>query len=491
MKRCMLCHWLLQKRRWLLLPIVLALSLLLAFIAPTWLWLTLCAAVLLVTAMLLIYLRDLRTIWSNQHLRMPSPRDGQAEIVMVDAALVDRGPAVLSAAQPIAPVAELSMRMGSGALLLGAAMIHLADSLPRADRSALLAAAEQLNLHEAVVRQKNPVLSRRRETGLECVTVRDGADQRSYFAGSVTAVLDNCGAIWDERVRLMSAADRSRIRTTAREMAESCDTVYAFATSQGDEAPVFLGLAAIGDALDHAAIAQLRELRSMGLTLILRDDGTRLMDVESLRRSLDIPDLHARPDIHLCIANPYPDKHCLAIVRHEDRALAAPVRQLREHFSTMSFMLQRLFGLMGLSFLCCIFAGGVISVPVCAAILTAAYLSFGSLTTARAIRPVEAAISGVACLLIRLLLNAAAPEAADAAGTCLCLAFTALLSLRLAVPGKRLDFKALLPMLIAATAALILQMLIAIPVMPSVLLPAAFCIVCGAAGGLVFLITGH
>ena len=485
MKHLLLCHWLLQRRRWLLLIIGLGISALLAFFTPTWLWSALCAITVLVMAMLLIYRRDLKKLWTEHHLRMPAPRDGHAELVMVDAALVDRGPAVLSAAQPVTPVQELSLRMGSGALLLGSAMVHLSDCLPRAAASALISAAQQMNLRPAALKQKNPVLFSGLEENVHVVTVQDGQEERSYYAGDAEAMLALCSGVWDSQVRLMGAGDRSRIMEAAREMAPHGETVYAFATAQEEEAPIFLGLAAIGDALEPAAIDELRQLRAMGLTLILRDDGTRLMDVDALRRQLDIPNLHARPDLHLCITNPYPDKHCLAIVRHEDRSLAEPVRQLREHFSRMSFMLGRLWGMLGLCLMCCVLVGGTLSVPACTAILTAAYLAFGSLTSARAVRPLETGVMAAACLLVRLLLSSIVPLALDSAGTCLCLAFTALLALRLALPVRKPSFKALLPMLTVIAIVIAAQCLMGIS-----LLPAAFASVCGLIAGLIFLVTG-
>ena len=90
-----------------------------------------------------------------------------------------------------------------------------------------------------------------------------------------------------------------------------------------------------------------------------------------------------------------------------------------------------------------------------------------------------------ACLLVRILLNTAVPDAADGAGTCLCLAFTALLSLRLALPVRRPAVMSLLPMLGVLAAALALQCVLGL-----VLLPAAFCMVCGVIAGLIFLVTG-
>lgn len=487
MKLCSICHWLLKSRRWLLLPIGLAVSLLLALIAPVWLWLTLCAALLLIAAMLIIYVRGLNQIWSSCHLRMPAPRDAHAEMVMIDASLVGTGTQVQAVSQPLISAPELNLRMGSGALLLGTAMIFLADELPAADKSALLAAAARLNLHAPVLLQRSPILRRGTENGMTCITVQDGTQERTYFMADAATVAKGCGSIWEERVRLMGQHDQTRIQEAAARMAEGGRRVIAFATATDADRPIFLGLAALGDGVEPGALKELNALRAMGLTTILRDDQTCPMNVSSLRRSLDIPDLHARPDLHLCVGDPYPSVHCLAILRTEDRSLLSPVLTLREHFSRMALMLRRLFGLMGLCFLCCILAGGVLSVPAAAAILTAAYLSFGNLANARPVRWPEAAAAAGFCLLVRLLLNAAVPAASGAAGTCLCIALTALLSLTLAAPERKGSLRRMLPPMLTAGAALLVQLLVVLPMLPAMLLPACFCIVCGFLAGFVLL----
>ncbi|MBQ7848859.1 MAG: hypothetical protein IJ343_03970, partial [Clostridia bacterium] len=181
MKLCTLCHWLTRKRRWLILPIALVISLLLALVVPTWLWLLLCAAILLTSAMLLVYLRDLSLVWNSSHVRMPAPRDALAEIVMVDASLVDTGACLQSAAQPFTPSEELSMRLGSGALLLGSAMVFLSGELSPADSSAILSAAAKLNLRIHALQERSPVLRRGEQDGMRFVTVQDGAQARTYF----------------------------------------------------------------------------------------------------------------------------------------------------------------------------------------------------------------------------------------------------------------------------------------------------------------------
>lgn len=487
MKLCTLCHRLARKRRWLILPIGFALALLTAFIAPTWLWLTLCAVILLVSAMLLIYLRDLRMIWTSQHVRMPAPRDAQAEIVMVDASLVDNGACLQSAAQPFRPAGELSMRLGSGALLLGTAMVFLAEDLSPAEGAAVRAAAAKFKLRAHTLQERSPILRRGMEDGMKYVTVQDGTQERTYFMADEKTVAAACGSIWDERLRLMGQHDREHVHEAALHMGAGGRHVLAYATAEGNERPVFLGLIALGDDLEPAALDELAVLRGMGLTLIIRDDKQHPMDMATLRSQLEIPDLHARPDLHLCAGEPYPDPHCLTIMRREDHSLVRPVEQLREHFRRMSLMLERLFGLMGLCFLCCILAGGALSVPFSAALLTAAYLSFGSLTAAQPVRRVPGALLAAFCLLAGLLLHAAVPEAAGPAGTYLCIALTALLSLTLSPNRRMLTLPSLLPLLLTALGTLLTQLLAASSLLPAALLPMFFGLICGLLGGVVML----
>lgn len=493
MKRCVLCHWLLQRWRWLYLLLAGCGAALVAFFfLPAWVFNLILSAMVLPAAMCAIYLRDLRELRTRDHLRCPAPRDGQAEIVMVDAALVDHGPMLLCAAQPVTPMLEMNPHQESGAALMGRAMLLLSDVLPRQDASAVTTALEaQLGLRAQDVQASVTVLERGRESGLRSITVQEEDEEHTYFVGSVEKVLASCATIWEGDQHLMGADDHSRIRSAAQEMSSAGEHLYAYAAAAGDEDAAFLGMIAIGDSVDPVAAAELRELRQMGVTLILRDDGTRHMDVPVLRRNLDVPDLHARPDVHLCITDPYPDKHTLAIIRHEEHDLVRPIRQLREHFSTMAFMQERLTGVMGLCLLCCVLSGGMLSVPACAAVLIAGYLAFGSLLTARNVRPLETGLTALACLLIRLLLGAAAPQVADAAGTLLCLTMSAFLSLTLSVPGRKLSMQELLPLMLVCIVALALQVILSLSVIGAVLLPAAFCIVCGLLIGAVFFFTGR
>lgn len=490
MKHCLLCHWLLQGRRWLLIIPAALLTLLTPLFAPTWVFLLLLSTLLLLAAMCVIYRRDLTELWTPEHLRMPAPRDGQAEIVMVDAALIDRGPALLSAAQPFRVQPALTANEGS--LLLGKAMCLLHKALPRPDGAAIAhACREQLSLNPADVFAAGKVIRHGTKDHIASITLQEEDGEYTCFVGKPEAILPLCANVMDGDEHLMGPDDHGRIRAAVKEMSAAGENVYAYAITFGEEDATFLGLAAVGDAVDANAVQQLHKLRRMGFTLVIRDDETQYMDVPVLRRNLDIPDLHARPDVHLCITRPYPDRHTLPIIRHRDRALDAPILALREHFSTMGFMLRRLSGLMLLCLLCCVLTGGLYSALAVTAVLTAGYLSFGSLLSARPIRLHETLLTALGCLLVRLVLNTAGPAVQDFAGTLLCLTAAPLLALTLAVPGRKTDKRELIPMLAVTGVALVLQLIRSWAVLGTALLPAAFAIVCGLILGLCFLFTGR
>lgn len=488
MKLCSLCHWLLQKRRWLALPIGLALAVLMCLLLPRWLGMLLVSAVLLLAALLLVYARKLQALRSGQFSRTPSPADARAEIVMVDASLVDLGTQLQAVSQPVNACPEMSMRMGSGALLLGTAMVFLADELPPADGRALLAGAAQMNLRAPLLRSRSPVIDRGTEDGMRRVTVQDGTQERSYFMADAKTVAGGCGSIWEDRVRLMGQNDRERILDSARYLETGGCRVLAFATATDDERPIFLGLAALGDGLDVEAVRELHELRAMGHTPILHDDEAVPLDIAALRRTLDVPDLHARPDVHLSTGSFYPDSHCLTIRMEGGASLLAPLRHLQEHFDRMTRMFGCLSRLLGLCLLCSCIAASHWALLIVPALLTAACLSYGSLAGGRCLRWPSAAAAVAGSLLVAIVTHIALPEAAGVAGAVMCTMLTGLLALTLAPRGTRLTPRSLLPLLLTLLASLLLLTLLSLPLLPSALLPMAFGAVCGGLTGLVCLL---
>ena len=229
----------------------------------------------------------------------------------------------------------------------------------------------------------------------------------------------------------------------------------------------------------------------MGLTLVLRQDDAVPLDIDALRRTLDVADLHARPDLCLSTGTVYPDVHCLTLRTDRGRSLLEPVRRLREHFGCMAHMLRRLSRLMALCFLCCVLAGGADSVLLTAVLLVCAYLSFGSLATSRSVHWPSALIASGGSLLAGLLLRAAVPAAADCAGTVLCLTLAALLSITLVPRTEKLTPRGALPLGIALGACMLVHLLLSLPALPAALLPALFGLVCGGLLGLCCLLVSR
>ena len=135
---------------------------------------------------------------------------------------------------------------------------------------------------------------------------------------------------------------------------------------------------------------------------------------------------------------------------------------------------------MGLCFLCCVLCGGAGSVLLVTAVLVTAYLSFGSLASSRSVHWPSAIIASAGSLLTGLLLQAAIPDSAACAGTAACIMLAGLLSTTLVPRTERLSLSGAVPLLIAVGAALLLTLLLALPAIVTVLLPAAFGAVCGS-----------
>ena len=132
-----LCRWcdraVHDRRRWLWLAgnVLLLLLALVSGLAAL-----LLPILLLANAVLALYLLHRHHAFGAVYQRTPRPTDAQCETVLIDAALIGQGTRLRAAAQPIDVADALSLRLGSGALLLGSAMTLTADELPPADRAA-------------------------------------------------------------------------------------------------------------------------------------------------------------------------------------------------------------------------------------------------------------------------------------------------------------------------------------------------------------------
>lgn len=327
-----------------------------------WLWLGLCEALLLLTlvidalylpalsfvlltnAVLVLYQLHRRYAFGKNYQRKPCAKDAQCETILIDAALIGQGTRLRAAAQPIDVADSLSLRLGSGALLMGAAMTLTADTLPPADRAAILSAVQQMNIKPDRMRSHNPVLSRVEQDGLTIVTVLDGQKERLYYLGSPEVLAKHCASIWEGNARPLTEHDHLRIADTARYISQANCRVLAWATAIGGDDPIFLGMAGVGEEIHLQAIQDIAALRAQGLTVMIDPADQPDTDLTSLCALLDLPEHHARADIHLTTRS-LPEATALCVTCSAGDSLLEPVSTLRQRFQTIESTLRR-FGQM-------------------------------------------------------------------------------------------------------------------------------------------------
>lgn len=351
-----LCRWcdaLCQgKRKWLLLSAALLAFALGILLGLAWLILPI---LLLAGCTLTVYLLHRRHAFGANYQRMPRPRDALCETVMIDAPLIGQGTRLRAAAQPIDPAESLSMRLGSGSLLLGAAMTLTADAMDAADRSAILSAVRELNIKPDRMRSQYPVMRREMQGAVTMITVKDGFSQRRYYMGAPSDVADLCSSIWEGHTRPMEDYDHLRIADTASYIAQGKCRVTAYATALEAEAPVFLGLCGLGEEIDLLAVQDISALRAMGLTVLLSPSDTDA-DLTSMLALLDLPYFHARPDLRLTTRT-LPEESALCVTRRPGESLQEPVQALRAQFRLIEDILQRFVLYLGLPLLVCLLTG--------------------------------------------------------------------------------------------------------------------------------------
>ncbi len=414
-----LCDGLIRgRRRWFYLAGNL-LALLLCLLIPG-LRGFLLALTALADCTLALYLTHRHHAFGAEYQRKPRPADAKCETVLIDAALIGQGTRLRAASQPIDVADGLSLRLGSGALLLGTAMVLVSDELPPQDRSALLSAVQALNLRPDRLRSHSPVIAREEAEGVSIVTVRDGMNSRRYYLGAPEALLPHCPAIWEAHTRPMTEQDPLRIMDAARYMERGGCRVLAYATALESEEPIFLGLAGLGEDIHLEALKDAADLRAMGLTLMLEDGDRPEGDADTLRALMELPDHHARADIHLTTRDVAGS--ALAITRRPGDSLQDPIRQLRGRFSTMENALRRFALALGFCLVLSLFSG-VSALPLAVALLLiCGALFIGVDLTAPGMRwPVLAASVGLG-LVTRLFLGTLGPELARPAGCLLPLA---------------------------------------------------------------------
>ncbi len=359
-------------RKWFLLggSVLLALlCLLLRWHAPLFL-------LMLFIPVLMVYERERRRAFRAPYMRLPRPADAMCETVLIDASLIGQGTRLRAAAQPFDAADALSLRLGSGALLLGTAMVLTNKELPLSDQPAVLSAVRSLNLRDSRLINHNPVLRSERGDGLCVVTVRDGLNNRRYLVGSAMEVAAACKSIWEENPRRMEPGDLARIKDTMMYISQAKCRVWAYATALEDEDPIFLGMIGVGEAILPDSVGEVSKLRGMNLTLMLDKGLQTEEDLSSLRGLLELPDHHARADIHL---TPYSltAEFPLGISRKPGEPLSEPILRLQKSFMAIEDVLRR-FGMMLALVLFSGFLTGNLLLPLCCAgILFIAYLKVG------------------------------------------------------------------------------------------------------------------
>lgn len=405
LRPCQLARWCdaaLRRRKWLYLALCVLALLLSLLLGLTWLILP---VLLLMAAWLALYLLHRHHAFGTAYQRPPRPEDALCETVLIDASLIGQGTRLRAAAQPVDVAEALTMRLGSGTLLLGAAMTLTADALSPADRSAILSAVQALNIKPDRMRSHNPVLAREQADGLTIVTVQDGMSERRYFLGEPAEVARRCPAIWEGSTRPLTDDDILRIEDTARYIAQGNCRVYAWATALAYEEPVFLGMAGLGEEVDLSAVQEVSALRGMGLTVMLDAGEQSDADLESLRALLSLPDHHARADIHL---TPRPTNRDVPLEVNclPGDSLLEPITLLRQRFRTIEDTLRRFALLLGFALLAALLSGSTLTAVFTTGLLLAGAIAIGVDLSAPRPRWLILGSAMLLALLTRLFLSA-------------------------------------------------------------------------------------
>ncbi len=461
------------RRKWFWLVgnlLFLLLAMLLGLVWPV------LSALLLMNSVLMMYLLHRHHAFGKIYQRKPRPMDAQCETVLIDASLIGQGVRLRAAAQPVNVAEGLSMRLGSGALLLGSAMVLTADELPPEDRAALLSAVNGLNLKTSRLLLHNPVLRREHIGNVSIVTVRDGLGKRHYYLGTPAEVIKQCGMIWEGRPREMTEDDRARIADAAAYIAQGDCRVLAWATALENETPIFLGLGGLGKEVHLSALQDAAALRGMGLTLMLDAGQQSEIDLNALRAMMDLPDYHARADVFLT-PNAVTTEVPLGILRQPGDSLLEPVSLLKTRFSIIEDTLRRFAMMLGLPLAIAVLTGGGTIVLYLTVSLLAAGIYVGADLTAPRLRWPTASICCLLAVLSRAFLHAQPAGLGVVVGGILAVTAGWCAVRRLGGAGFRFSFQMRNPAFWLTTAAvLVLVILVVVGLLqgPACLLPLGY-----------------
>ena len=446
------------RRKWFWLAGNVFALLLALLIRLMWLALPL---LLLANAVLALYLLHRHHAFGEAYQRKPRPVDALCETVLIDTSLIGHGMRLRAAAQPIDVADGLSLRMGSGALLLGTAMVLTSDEMAPVDRAAVLSAVNALNIKPSRLRIHNPVIRREHAKDVTIVTVRDGMTDRHYYLGTPEDVAQRCASIWEGHTREMTEHDHLRIADTARYIAQGDCQVFAWATALESEKPIFLGMAGLGEEVHLSALQDVATLRAMGLTLMLDAGKQRDADLESLRAMMDLPDHHARADIHLttdAVSTEVP----LGITRKPGDSLVEPVTQLRQRFRTIEDTLRRFSLMLAMPLAVALLAGSALTPALITGILVCAAIIISVDLYAPRLRWPTMLCLCVLALLTRAFMSAQPPALSTMASGIIAVAAAAASVIRLGGEGFRFSFRLRNPAFWLMAAAALLMTVLAI-----------------------------
>lgn len=433
-----LCRWCdalwHARHRWFKLGLLLLALVLSVLLGLGWLSLPLAA---LTISVMVLYYAHLRHAFGASYQRTPRPKDALCETVLIDAELIGQGTRLRAAAQPIDVAESLSMRLGSGAVLLGAAITLTADELDPADRSALLSAVHGLNIKPDRMRTQYPVMARELEGTVHRITVKDGISQRRYYCGTPAEVADLCDSIWEGHTRPMEDYDHLRIADAASYIAQGECRVLAYATALDSEPPVFLGLCGLGEEIDLVAVQDVAALRTMGLTVMLAPGATGT-DLDSLRALMELPQYHAKADLRLT-THAQAGETPLCITCKPGNSLQEPVHNLRARFRLTEDILRRFALYAGLPVLLgLLLSCWTASLTGCAMLLYAALLIGTDANALPPSKPRLMLLGFLALVSKAILLTQAAPLASLAGGI---ITVTAALACALRLCGSRYQWR--------------------------------------------------
>ncbi|MGN0780043.1 MAG: hypothetical protein ACI4MJ_12885 [Aristaeellaceae bacterium] len=192
--------------------------------------------------------------------------------VVVDTTLLMNRRHVSLTFAPFVSSSQMTLRAGSGFLLMGAAITVMADTTP--DASALLSLAATMGFKPEKFLQRCPVLGVTSLQGITGKVVRDGKGRRAYFLSSPARLASVCGLIWEGGERPMTDEDICRLPRIK-------GTHYALATAPIEEGGLgkvtYLGSLLVEDAPSPAVLEAMGILRAQGFDVVAGEPSNELI----------------------------------------------------------------------------------------------------------------------------------------------------------------------------------------------------------------------